>query len=378
MTLALRGRHLLMVASVVFACAGAAGAALPKISANEPGIPAGYKLLEKATVPATTPFNSGVQLKTTFGIGQTYYMVASGTASLGNGAVSVDPIYCFDANPPSGGCPPAVPPTYWGGINLLWYFGNAFTNYNTSGQYGLAGPGWLPYQPSHRYVYKFTTPANTPYSRLSLGGPNSSDPSTARGGFTIAVYGKELSHRVQFSVFATVRGVPLVLHIPDPVPKHFKGDVHVNGGGIVLADGKPGQFGAWVHDSDVAQPNTYYYNAVGLHVIAAELDVTPTTRTLTLHAYVGSYSHVGPGETCRGGPYGPTKAGTADIVLVDDATTKIGTESDPLDAVHVHWTGGTCLTHEHTITRHSHGLERLRVEIACWTPSRGYRFDACG
>jgi hypothetical protein len=191
----------LIAVSVLLACAAAAGAAGPRAavsahealpsarSATQLEIPAGYKLLSQTTVPATTPFNGGVRLKTIFRSGQTYYLVASGTVTLADGAVTLDPVYCIDADPPIGACPPAVPPTYWGGINFIWFQGKTFANYLTSVAYGDQGQGWIKYQPSHRYVYKFTAPGNSSFLRLSLGGPNSSSPSTASGAFSIAVYG---------------------------------------------------------------------------------------------------------------------------------------------------------------------------------------------
>jgi hypothetical protein len=181
------GRHLFTAIPVLLACAATASAAL--LAGEEPGIPDGYRLLEQKTVPATTPFNGGVRLKTIFRGGQTYYMVASGTASLGDGHVTLDPVYCIDASPPIGACPPAVPPTYWGGLNLIWYSGRTYASYNTTLAYGDAGQGWIKYQPSHRYVFRFKAPANFTSARLSLGGPNSSSPSSASGTYSISVYG---------------------------------------------------------------------------------------------------------------------------------------------------------------------------------------------
>jgi hypothetical protein len=361
-------------------CGSAAGATpllkgsgfAPAVSGPAPGIPLGNELLEEVTVPAKTPFNSkGKLLKTQFRKDATYYFVASGTAVLPVGR-SIDAIYCFNADPPTGGCPPAAPISPAGGLNLLWFSGKTFDAYSFSRSYGdIPGSGYMKYQPTHRYVYKMKAPLD---ARVMIGDPAIGDPSGNTGAFTVELYGPPpKTDRVKFDINIQLLDEPLLIHVRDSAtPTPTTGTLHVAANDeVVVADGKHhDRFAAWVRDSDTpnhTNENLPHGNALILHIVQAELDPTPTTRELTLKGVVTSQG--ASKKACLAGD-------TAKIVLVDSDPAG-GAKSH--DSYSITWTSGICSTHNHhlTQTKVNREGERLRVDIFCYSPKRGYRKEVC-
>lgn len=378
-------RRSLLVLCGLVVCAAPANAATPVLvrpleallaapQATPPGIPAGFQLLERISVPAKTPFNkNGPRAKTQFGAGQTYYFVATGTAGLPGGR-SIDAIYCFNASPPTGGCPPAAPVSFFGGMNFLWFSAGYQTYIGSDWFGGLGGGRYLKYQPSHRYVYKYTPATNFPVWRLMIGGPQITDNSGNTGAFALEVYGKPpTSDRVKYHVNVHLLDEPLLIHRRDKngneneTPVRVRGTLNINGSGIVVADGKPGAFSGSISDGD-SPTGPLHSHVVQLVPVEADMEVTATTSTLTLKTKVRS-SH-GLFKLCKQGD-------EAEVVLVDDL--KDTSPEGALDSVRVRWTSGTCRTHNHRVTRaraDNRKGERLRVDLLCF-PTRGFARDLC-
>jgi hypothetical protein len=363
-------------------CASLAATATPLLHASgpafaavgpAPGVPPGNELLEERTVPATTPFNSkGVNLKTRFRNGVNYYFVASGTGVLPVGR-QIDAIYCFKADPPTGGCPPAWEMGVIPGLSLLWYFGTTFDSYSGTRGYGwLPGNGYLKYQPTHRYVYKMKAPHK---GRVMVGGPGIGDPSENKGAFKLQVYGPPpKTDNVLFDIDIHLVHEPILIHVRQNLnATPLDGTIYVNAHqGKVVADGKHSTFAAWINDSDSPQPlekDVPHGHVARLHVVEATIDATPTTRELTMEAVVVSATGYSGQKTCAVGD-------TAKIVIVDGESLKGGST----DSYKIAWTSGICRTHNHTFTQSDADYrkgEHVRVDIACYSPTRGYRKDVC-
>lgn len=382
-------RRLLRLLPLVGALAGVsvAGTVVPQLHASgavsaavgpAPGVPPGNELLEVRPVPATTPFNSkGVYLTTRFRNGVDYYFVGSGTAVLPIGR-QIDSIYCFNADPPTGGCPPTWEMGVIPGLSLLWYSGTTFDSYTGTRGFGwLEGNGWLGYQPTHRYVYKMKAPHD---GRVMVGGPGITDPSENKGAFKLEVYGPPpKTDHVQFSIVIDLVGEPMLIHVGDaPQAKALSGRITVNAHNVVVvANGKPakpaaGKSGApFIHESDIPLdrngrpwPNG---STATFTVTKATLDATPTQRELTLELAGGDVNRP---KTCG-------KGGTARLVIVDGDP---GGGAKSLDSYSIAWTSGTCRTFSHTLTQAKVDIrksERLRIDIACYSPRRGYSPDVC-
>jgi len=382
-------RPLPLVGALV--CAIVAGTATPMLHASSsaraavgpaPGVPPGNELLEERAVPATTPFNSkGVYLKTRFRNGATYYFVASGTGVLPVGR-QIDAIYCFKADPPTGGCPPAWEMGVIPGLSLLWYFGTTFDSYSGTRGYGwLPDNGYLKYQPTHRYVYKMKAPHE---GRVMVGGPGIGDPSENKGAFKLEVYGPPpKTDHVKFTIQIDLADEPMLIHVRDASKATpLRGRIVVNAFNVVVvADGKPGhkpasepgKFGSpFIHEHDIPNPNRGFPPAsVGTFTVTkATLDASPSQRELTLELVGGDVERP---KTCG-------KAGTAKLVIVDGDPASGGENLVvSRDSYSIEWTSGTCQTFNHTFTNANikRETERLRISIACYSPKRSYTPEVC-